>query len=169
LLHLADRSQRTTDVEGTVSLRRKIVVGAAAAIVVLIAALALAPILLRDRIEARVKTAISSNLDARIDWRELRLGLLRTFPNLSVELQDLVVVGVDEFASDTLIAVPRFNLVLDLSSVLGSLRARGALVVRSIELDRPKARLLVRADGTANWDILRERPPAPTSPGGRST
>src|SRR5262245_65111902 len=61
----------------------------------------------RDRIEARAKTAISSNLDARIDWRKLRLGLLRSFPNLSVQLQDLAVVGVNDFANDTLIAVPR--------------------------------------------------------------
>src|SRR5262245_65904205 len=99
----------------------------------------------RDRIEARAKTAISSNLDARIDWRRLRLGLLRTFPNLSVQLQDLAVVGVNDFANDTLIAVPRFKLVLDLSSVVGSLRRGSAVVVRAIELDRPDAKLLVRA------------------------
>ncbi|HSL72518.1 MAG TPA: AsmA-like C-terminal region-containing protein [Longimicrobiales bacterium] len=145
------------------SLRRKIALSAAAVFVLLIAALALAPLLLRDRIEARVKRAISSNIDAQVDWRRLDLGLLRTFPNLSLKLHDLVVVGVGQFAGDTLISVPRFGLVLDLGSVLGSLRGARPLVVRSIELNRPLVQLRVRADGAANWDILRERAAADSS------
>jgi uncharacterized protein involved in outer membrane biogenesis len=119
--------------------------------------------LLRDRIEARVKSAISSNIDAQLDWTRLDLGLLRTFPNLSLQLHDLVVVGVDQFADDTLINVPQFGLVLDLGSVLGSLRGDEALVVRSIDLNRPIAQLRVRADGAANWDIIRERATADKS------
>jgi hypothetical protein len=149
-----------------VSLRRKVALSVAGVFVLLIAALALAPLLLRDRVEARVKRAISSNINARIDWRRLDLGLLRTFPNLSLQLHNLVVVGVDQFANDTLISVPQFGLVLDLSSVLGSLRGAQPLVVRSIDLKRPTAQLKVRADGAANWDIMRER--AGTGKSGRS-
>jgi uncharacterized protein involved in outer membrane biogenesis len=132
-------------------MRRKIFIGIAGFFILLLAGLSLAPLLLRDRIEARVKSAIGSNIDARVDWRRLDLGLLRTFPNLSLQLHDLVVIGVNDFANDTLVAVPRFALVLDLGSVLGSLRGQQALVVRSIALERPAVNLLVRADGTANW------------------
>ena len=143
--------------------RRKVALSVAGVFVLLIVALALAPLLLRDRIEAKAKSAISSNLDARVDWRRLQLGLLRTFPNLSLQLHDLVVVGVDQFENDTLIKVPRFRVVLDLGSVLGSVRGSRPLVVRSIALNRPFAQLRVRADGAANWDIVRERPAADES------
>src|SRR5262245_52942691 len=115
------------------SIRRKVFLSVAGVFVLLIGALALAPVLLRGRVEPRVKNAISSSINARVDWRRLQLGLLRTFPNLSLQLQDLVVVGVDPFAGDTLIHVPRFGLVLDLGSVLGSLRGARPLVVRSID------------------------------------
>ena len=140
------------------SLRRKIALSTASVLVLLIVALALAPLLLRDRIEAKAKSAISSNIDARVDWRRLQIGLLRTFPNLSLQLHDLVVVGVEQFANDTVINVSRFRVVLDLGSVLGSVRGTRPLVVRSIALNRPIAQLRVRADGAANWDIGRERP-----------
>ncbi|MEX2282222.1 MAG: AsmA-like C-terminal region-containing protein [Gemmatimonadota bacterium] len=141
-------------------LRRTVALSVAGFFVLLIAVLALAPLLLRDRIEARVKRAISSNIDAQVDWRRLDLGLLRTFPNLSLQLHDLVVIGVDQFANDTLINVPQFGLVINLGSVLRSLRGQEPLVVHSIDVNRPIAQLRVRADGAANWDIVRERAPA---------
>ncbi|MGH7469689.1 MAG: AsmA-like C-terminal region-containing protein [Longimicrobiales bacterium] len=150
------------------SLRRKIALSVAGVFVLLVAALALAPLLLRDRIEARVKAAISSNIDAQVDWRRLNLGLLRTFPNLSLQLHDLVVVGVGQFAGDTLVNVPKFRLVLDLGSVLGSVRGQRPLVVRSIAVERPVAQLQVRADGAASWDIVRERPDTSGDQAGRS-
>src|SRR5688572_18533813 len=136
---------------------RKILLTLSTVLVLLVAATLLAPFLFRDQIEARVKTAIASNIDARVDWRELHVGLLRTFPNLSLQLQDLSVTSTGAFDGDTLIAVPRFQMVLDLKSVLGSLRGNQALVVRTIELERPRAMLQVKPDGTANWDITRDR------------
>ena len=137
-----------------------------ALLVLLVLIAAVIPLLLRDRVEARVKRAISSGIEAQVDWRQLNLGLLRSFPNLSLQLRDLTVVGAGPFANDTLIAVPRFRLVLDVKSVLASLRGAKPIVVRSIVLDRPRARLLVLADGSANWDIARERGPRTDSTGG---
>lgn len=142
------------------SIRRKVAISAAAFLVVALLVLILAPVLLRGPIEARVKNAIAANIDARVDWRDLDVGLLRSFPNLSVQLNDLSVAGINQFAGDTLIAAPRFRLVLDLGSVIGSLRGSQPLVVRSVELQRPSARLLVLADGRANWQILKPRAPA---------
>ncbi|HET9439724.1 MAG TPA: AsmA family protein, partial [Longimicrobiales bacterium] len=141
------------------SVRRKVAFAIAAAFLLLVAVLALAPFVLRGPIETRVKNAVAANVDARVDWRDLDVGLLRTFPNLSLQLNDVSVTGIKEFDGDTLMAAPRFRLVLDLGSVLGGLRGQRPLVVRSIELQRPHAQLLVRADGRANWDILHEREP----------
>jgi hypothetical protein len=70
-----------------VSVRRKILLSAATVLVLLLATLFLAPILLRDKIEARVKAAIAENVNARVDWRDADVGLLRTFPNHSIIFQ----------------------------------------------------------------------------------
>jgi hypothetical protein len=139
--------------------RRKIALAIGIVLLALLAIVVIAPFLLRGKIEARVKQAIAANIDARVDWRDLDVGLLRTFPNFSLQLNNLVVTGVEQFAGDTLLAVPRFRLVLDLGSVLRNMRNRGPVVVRSVQLQQPNFKLLVRPDGAANWDIVRERPP----------
>ncbi len=143
--------------------RRKVAFTIAGIFVLLLGTLALAPLLLRGKIEARIKQAIAANIDARVDWRALDVGLLRTFPNFSLQLNDLTVIGIEQFAGDTLLAAPRFRLVLDLGSVLRSLRDDQPVVVRSVQLQDPNVRLLVRQDGTANWDIMHERPAADTA------
>ncbi len=140
------------------SFRRKVAFTVAGVFVFLLAVLALVPFLLRDKIEARVKDAIAANVNARVDWRDLNVGLLRSFPNLSLRLHDLNITGVETFAGDTLLAVPRFQLVLDLGSVVGSIRGNKPLVVRSVALNEPAVHLLVRPDGSANWKIMKPKP-----------
>jgi vacuolar-type H+-ATPase subunit H len=133
----------------------KIAAGVGALLVLSLAALAIAPPLFRDRIEALVKVELNDAVDAEVDWGAARLSVLRTFPNLGLRLDDVSIVGTDRFAGDTLAAIGRFDLVLDLPSVFRAVRHADAIVVRAIELDRPALHLRVLADGTANWDIVR--------------
>ena len=63
--------------------RRKAALYGAGFFILLIMALALAPLLLRDRIEARVKRAVSSNIDAKVDWRRLHERPVRWSTNLN--------------------------------------------------------------------------------------
>ncbi|HEV8456385.1 MAG TPA: hypothetical protein VGQ24_15945, partial [Gemmatimonadales bacterium] len=60
------------------------------------------PMLFRDRIAQRVKTAVNQNVNARVDWRDVGLSFFRHFPNLTLTLDDLTAVGVERFQSDTL-------------------------------------------------------------------
>ena len=145
---------------------RKLAVGLAAAVGTLLILLVLLPLLFRDRIVARMQAEISRSVDARVRWAGAGLSLLRDFPNATVRLDDLSVTGRGRFDGDTLVAVRRLRVVLDLGSVLRNLRRGDAIVVREVAMQRPVARLLVLEDGTANWDIVRERPdagPADTS------
>jgi len=140
--------------------RRKIAIVSAGAFLVVLLLLVVAPLVLRGPVEARVKRAASDGLQARVDWQRLELGLLRNFPNLTLRLHDLSVAGVERFEGDTLLAVPRFALTLDLGSVLSAVRGRGPLEVRSVEVTAPRVRLLVLEDGSANWQITQTDGPA---------
>jgi uncharacterized protein involved in outer membrane biogenesis len=133
--------------------RRRTALAAAAVPALLLAMVVLAPLLFRDRIEARVQAEIGDRIAARVAWRGVGVSLLRDFPNLTFRLDDVVVSGIDRFAGDTLLAVPRFRMVLDLRSVLRGARGTGPVIVRSVALHEPVLRLMVLEDGTANWDI----------------
>ena len=139
--------------------RTKILVGAGTVIVVLFVLLATLPFLFSDRIAARVKTEVNSALEARVDWRDAGLSLFGDFPNLTLRLDDLSIAGKRLFAGDTLARIHQLGVVLDLGSVLRNYRAGDAIIVRSIELERPVIALKVLEDGSANWDIAKKTAP----------
>lgn len=132
-----------------------------AVIAVLLAALALLPLLFGNSIEQRVQAEVNRNLNARVAWRSAGLSFFRSFPNLALTLDDLTVAGTGRFQGDTLAAVRRLRVVIDLASVLANVTGGKPLVVRAIELDHPRLALVVLDDGTANWDITKKTPPAP--------
>ena len=142
---------------------RRILVAVGAVIALVLVLLILLPILFGDRIAARVKAELNQSLDARVDWRDASLSLFGNFPNLTLRLDDLSAVGVGRFEGDTLAAVRQLRVVLDLFSVL-----RRPIVVRAVELDRPRLSLVALEDGTANWDITKkDSTAAPKTEAGR--
>lgn len=147
---------------------RKLGIAAASIVAVLLLLLVAIPFMFSGRISERLQAEASDRVNARVAWSSAGLSLLRSFPNLSLRLENLSVTGVGPFEGDTLVATRRFGLVLDLGSVVRNLRRGDPLVVRQLELDRPVARLLVLEDGTANWDIMREQADAADTSGGMS-
>lgn len=130
---------------------RKIGIGVGATLALIVLALVLAPVLFRDRIEARAKAEIEGAVDARVDWQSVGLSFFRHFPDLTLSLQDLSVRGTGAFEGDTLAAVPGFRLVLDLRSLLFG----DQTVIRSVDVSAPTLHLIVLDDGATNWDIIR--------------
>jgi AsmA-like C-terminal region/AsmA family len=138
--------------------RSLVVVGVLFALVLL---LLLVPALFGGRIANRVKAEVNRTVDARVDWRDAGLGLFHDFPNLTLRLDDLTVVGIGKFSGDTLAAVREFRVVLDLASALRSIMGSSSpIIVRAVELDRPRLALVALEDGSANWDITKKAAPA---------
>jgi hypothetical protein len=143
------------------SKRKKILIWVGAPFAVILLALVLVPVLFKDRIAARARAGIERAVDAHVDWRDAGLTFFRNFPNVTLTLDDLTVRGTGSFEGDTLAAITGFRFVLDLGSVLFGDRT----VVRSIDLQAPSLNLIVLEDGTANWDILREKDAAQADTG----
>lgn len=135
---------------------RTIALGLAGLLATLLVALLVLPLLFRDRIVQRLQGGINESVRATVAWSEVDVGLLRDFPNVTLGVEGLSVVGLEPFAGDTLVAVREARLVLDLGSVLGNLRRGTPVVVREVTLRAPDVRLQVLADGRANWDIARD-------------
>jgi hypothetical protein len=147
---------------------RKVLIATGALLALVVVLLALLPVLFSDRVEARVKTEVNRSLAARVDWRGASLGFFRNFPNLTLTLDDLTSVGVGKFDGDTLAAVRQLRVVLDVATALGSaLGSSAPVIVRAVQLDRPRLSLIALEDGTANWDITKKDPDAPEPEGGK--
>ncbi len=121
-------------------------------ILIFLALLIILPFAFRGKIITEVKKAANENLNAKVDFADLSLSLIRHFPNITVSLDSLSVVGVNNFEGDTLVNIPDFMLSMNLMSVLKG----DTYEVRTIEINNARIFLKVLADGTANWNITKE-------------
>ncbi|AKQ47073.1 hypothetical protein TH63_17790 [Rufibacter radiotolerans] len=131
---------------------RKLIIGLAVFVVVLLAAAALVPIFFKDKIKGRLDKEIAKSVNARVIYEtdNVSLSLFRTFPDLALSVKDLTIVGKDSFERDTLAYLPDFSLGLDLMSVITG----DQMKIKSVQMDEPRLKLLVLKSGKANWDIF---------------
>jgi hypothetical protein len=116
---------------------------------VLIILIILLPILFKDQIVQFIKDEANASLNAELDFGEVDLSLLSTFPKFSLEINDLTLTGVDEFEGIELIDIKQTNLKLNLWSVISG----DQYEVSSVGLVEPKIHVMVLSDGKANYDI----------------
>lgn len=121
-------------------------------VVVIFLLLLILPFAFKGKIIELVKKEANKNLKAKVEFADVDLSLIRNFPNLAVSIQELSVVGVAPFEGDTLAAMKDLNLTLDIMSVINGEQ----IEVKKIGLDEPVINVLVREDGTANYDIVKE-------------
>lgn len=140
---------------------KKILIGLGIFLLLLIAAAVILPVIYKDKIIAILKTEINKNVNAKVDFRDVDFTLIRNFPDFTLSLQDLSVVGKTPFEGDTLTSMKQLDLSLNLMSVI-----RGSTFeINNVRLVNPLVNLLVLKDGTANWDIaLPDSAPAVESP-----
>lgn len=134
---------------------RRIIIGIAIAVVVLIGA-ALLYLTFGDfsRFRPNVETALSESLG-----REVRIGGdfdLRPLPAPSVSVSDLTIANADWGSAPALLTVGRANVVVDLWSLLS-----GPIEVRELLIEDVTAVLETGADGESNLPVPADEEPAP--------
>ncbi len=130
---------------------KKVLKGIGIGLIVLIALLIAIPYLFKGQIMAKIKTELNKNLNARVEFKDVDISLFRRFPRLAVALEELAVTGVDHFNGDTLLAVKRLDIAMNLMSAI-----RGEKIdVYNVVLQQPRIYAIVDEEGRANWDIAK--------------
>ena len=125
-------------------------------VVVLFGVLLVAPTLLSGKISEIVKTEANNLLQAKLDFEKLNISLLRHFPNASLELKGLTLVGVERFEGDTIVAASRISVVVSPLSLLSD----DGFVVKKVLLADPAIHARKEQDGAVNWDVMKPAEPA---------
>lgn len=95
-----------------------------------------------------MKGKVNQDIHASVDWSRFSVSFFRGFPDLSVNLHQVSVVGMAPFEGDTLAGLKRFEIRVNPFSVL-----KKEIQVKSIRVDQPLVNGVVLEDGTANWDL----------------
>lgn len=118
-------------------------------LVSLIAIVLIVPSLLSGKISEIVKREANNMLNAKVEFAELDISLLRHFPKASIELVDFSVTGVEDFEGQTLVAGKRIEVAVDLFSIFGE-----SFEVSKVWLLEPEIYGVVAKNGAVNWDIM---------------
>ncbi|MEY3367190.1 MAG: hypothetical protein RI973_345 [Bacteroidota bacterium] len=137
----------------------RVLMAALISIALLLVALALIPFIFKDKIMLAVKQAINENLDAKVDFSDVDISLLRTFPNVGVGLEDYAVTGVGVFDGVPLASGEYAGVSVNFWSAWNF--GKAPLDILSMELRKPVLNILVLKNGKANYDIV--KPSADTS------
>jgi len=128
-------------------------------LIIIVILAATLPFAFKKQIVGAVKTGINDQITAKLEFSDYSLSLFRSFPNFSLGLKKLTLIGTGDFAKDTLISTQELQLTIDLISVIKGKQ----YVVTKVSLDEPSIMLRVLKNGKANWDITKPSPPAATT------
>lgn len=123
----------------------------AVVIVIIVALLIAIPLILKGKLADIVKAEANKMLNARLDFEELDISLLRNFPQATLVLKNLSLIGTGEFEGDTLAAADEVAAAVNLMSLFGDT----GYEITYVTLERPTVHAIVHSGGAVNWDILK--------------
>jgi len=118
--------------------------------VILLLLLAL-PFAFRGKIMELAKKEVNNMLNAKVDFDRLSLSFIRSFPNVSIALENFYIAGVDEFEGDTLVFAKNIFATVNIKSFFGS----NGYEISRVSVNGAKLHAIVFENGKANWDIMK--------------
>jgi uncharacterized protein involved in outer membrane biogenesis len=117
-------------------------------LVLIIAVLLAVPMVYKPEIIDLAKKELNKNVNAKIDFTDIDLSLIQSFPDFSLRLNGFSIVGKGVFENDTLCKINSINVKIDLLSVFKG----DTYKIKAIGLNEPEINLILK-NGNTNYDI----------------
>jgi len=119
-------------------------------LILIVATLVAIPVFFKQNMLDYAQKTLNSQIDAEVELGDLKLSLFRNFPQVSVELNSLLVKGKGTFQNDTLLLID----VLRTSTSLKSLFRPSNMQLDEIIISGARLNLLVDTSGESNWNLV---------------
>ena len=112
--------------------------------------LIIAPFIFKQKLIDASKEFVNEELLADVNFDEdlTSLSFIKSFPNISLTLANISIVGRDSFAGDTLAFLPAFKTTFNIKSVFSD-----QIKISRLALKEPEIHVKVLRDGKPNWEI----------------
>ncbi|MEW2920106.1 AsmA-like C-terminal region-containing protein [Muricauda sp. ANG21] len=135
-------------------MKRKVLKITGITLLVLIGLLIAIPLFLQGKIEEIIKNKVNNSINATLDFEDVDLSLLKSFPNANVKLTKLSLVNKAPFEGDTLFSSSDIELTMSIKELFKS--ADEPIVIQRLNIDKAKLHVLVDENENANYDIAKE-------------
>lgn len=109
------------------------------------------PFFIKDKAGDIVKMVANEYVNAKVDFSDLDISLIRHFPKASIAIDDLNINGSAPFEEVTLVSAKRIEIVVNLMSLFSD----EGYEVEHIILNKPNVNAVINSNNIANWDIMK--------------
>ncbi|WP_412983767.1 AsmA-like C-terminal region-containing protein [Pontimicrobium sp. IMCC45349] len=123
-------------------------------LLVLLILLIATPYLFQSQIKDMVKNFINDNINAKVEFTDVDLSLLKSFPDATIIIDDLSVVNYAPFENDTLVSAKSIALELSIKELFKT-KSDEPIAINAIAIDNILINIISNEDGQANYDIAK--------------
>tara|TARA_R110002049_G_scaffold293731_1_gene478944 strand:+ start:23174 stop:25846 length:2673 start_codon:yes stop_codon:yes gene_type:complete len=124
-------------------------------LLIIVALLIAIPFVFQGQIEDIVKRFINQNLNAKVEFSDVSLSFIRSFPQAHVDVSDLVITNFKPFEDETFASVKNISFTMSVKELFKK-ASEGPIVVNSIYVDEALLTLKTDSFGNNNYDITKE-------------
>ncbi|MHA7942270.1 AsmA-like C-terminal region-containing protein [Formosa sp. 3Alg 14/1] len=130
------------------------IVGIAIGVIVLI--LIAIPFVFEGKILDIVKSTVNKNINAEFDFADADVSLIRSFPEVSVSVNDMSIINTGTFAGETLMSAKNANISMPFMQIFNS--EGEPYTINSFSIDEAVVNVLIDENGNVNYDIVKADP-----------
>ena len=123
---------------------------------IILALLVAIPFAFQSQIKDMVKRFINQNLNAHVEFSDVSLSFLRSFPQAHVSLSDLVITNFEPFKDETLVSAKNIAFTMSVKELFKK-ADEDPIIVNTIDVDEALLTLKTDKFGNNNYDITKEK------------
>lgn len=105
----------------------------------------------KDQVKKQLLEQANKQVNARIQVEDIDLSFIKNFPKIQVQVNNLTIIGTQEFQKDTLANIKELDLTISLWDYIQS----KTIQINSLFINQAKINVIVLPNGKANWDIAK--------------
>ena len=135
-------------------MKKKIIKIAGLLLLLVLGVLVAVPFFLEAKIGDLIKKNVNKNINATLDFSQVNLSLLRSFPKAELRFQDLYLLNRGPFEGDTLFKSKSISLEMGIKELLKG--AGEPIAINSLVFDEAVLKLKTDMQQNANYEIAKE-------------
>lgn len=120
-------------------------------VILLIGTIIALPFIFEDKIVGIIKDQVNNNVNAKFDFADADISMLKNFPNATVIINGISLVNFEPFENDTLFFANEVALKMSVNELFKE--PSEIIKVKSFKLKDANINVLVNSEGEANYDI----------------
>jgi len=126
----------------------------AIAFAVVMIVLITAPFLFKNKIKQMVVAMINDNVEAVVDFEDVNLNFLKSFPLTSVSIEKLSIINKEPFLGDTLIYSNKIDLKISIKELFKS--EKKPISIEKFFIKDTQINIIFNKEGFRNFDIAKK-------------